>query len=108
MEWSSNTTLIFNSLRVICQLDERSILIIRSIEQSTRDDMSGNWNGEILDMDEGKRKTINSFSCLYNDEKEKNGFWLFLMNIFADFLLLMFMMIQLVKEKHARLLRILS
>ena len=34
--------------------------------QSTRDDMSGNWNGEILDMDEG-------------EEEKKNGqlnFWL--------------------------------
>jgi len=56
------------SLRVICQLDERSILIIRSIDQSTRDDISGNWNGEILDMDEEKR-SIQSFA--------KNGFCFF-------------------------------
>jgi hypothetical protein len=41
---------------VICQLDERRTLIMRYIKQSTRDDMSGNWNGEILDMDEGKKK----------------------------------------------------
>jgi hypothetical protein len=29
--------------------------------QSTRDDMSGNWNGDILDMDDRKkkRKTVN-------------------------------------------------
>jgi len=56
-EWSSSGTLFF--LSVICQLNERRTLIMRYIKQSTRDDMSGNWNGEILDMDEGKRKPIN-------------------------------------------------
>ncbi len=50
-EWSSSGTIFFV---VICQLDERSTLIMRYIKQSTPDDMSGNWNGEILDMDEGK------------------------------------------------------
>ncbi len=52
-EWSSSGTFFFV---VICQLDERSTLIMRYIKQSTRDDMSGNWNGEILDMNEGKSK----------------------------------------------------
>jgi hypothetical protein len=25
--------------------------------------MSGNWNGEILDMDEGKKRSIELFDC---------------------------------------------
>ncbi len=52
-EWSFSGTIFF---LVICQLDERRTLIMRYIKQSTRDDMSGNWNGEILDMNEGKSK----------------------------------------------------
>ena len=44
---------------------------MRYIKQSTRDDMSGNWNEEILDMDEGEEKkkkktekrSIELFAC---------------------------------------------
>jgi hypothetical protein len=43
--------------------------------QSTRDDMSGNWNGEILDMDEGKNGQLN-FSV-----QHKSSFWSSLMMI---------------------------
>ena len=62
---------------------------MRYIKQSTRDDMSGNWNGEILDMDEEREKNDQSICSLVHDalrerKKTSQGFWFELMSTEKD------------------------
>jgi hypothetical protein len=41
--------------------------------QSIRDDMSGNWNGDIFDMDDGKKKKNGqlNFSLIHKTKEKK-------------------------------------
>ncbi len=43
--------------------------------QSIRDDMSGNWNGDIFDMDDGKKKKNGqlNFSLIHKTKEEKKS-----------------------------------
>ncbi len=40
--------------------------------QSIRDDMSGNWNGDIFDMDDGKKNGQLNFSLIHKTKEKKN------------------------------------